>query len=538
MPTPIHALRFNQLLQGYEPNWRKYLVRGLTQGFPLEINFGAQFQSKDTPPLRYNHQSLYRHIQPIREKINKELDAGRVEGPYDVIPYDNYHISPLAAQEKKTPGEYRILHDLSWPKGASVNDEIPKNAGKCTYQSMDAIIDSLVELGPNTNLTVIDIEHAYKVLPVHPFDVPKMGFYFDGHFYFDKTLAMGCRTSAKIFERFSSALEWIMKHKCSLKHLHHVLDDFLLLTKPAALSEAQIKIFLDMCKYLGIPIKMAKLKSGLIVIYLGFEIDSIKMEVRLPLDKLEKCITKINAILAKPSVQMLQLQSLVGLLEFACKVVRPGRAFLRRAHNAIKAAKSQHHYIKVDSSLKADLNMWLTFLRSFNGKVVFPEKLWNTSETLCCYTDSSLKGYGLVFGSHWIHGEFPEAWSKQNILALEAYPVMLLFDIFGPQLSNKRIIMHIDNSALVNIVNKQTPTHSTTMIFVRHFVLKAMQFNILFKAEWVSTKDNNLADPLSRSQIDVFKTTAEEKGLVFDAEPTKVPTNLLPSNFQIDLTSS
>ena len=166
VPTPIHALRFNQLLQGYEPNWRKYLVRGLTQGFPLEINFGAQFQSKDTPPLRYNHQSLYRHIQPIREKINKELDAGRVEGPYDVIPYDNYHISPLAAQEKKTPGEYRILHDLSWPKGASVNDEIPKNAGKCTYQSMDAIIDSLVELGPNTNLTVIDIEHAYKVLPV------------------------------------------------------------------------------------------------------------------------------------------------------------------------------------------------------------------------------------------------------------------------------------------------------------------------------------------------------------------------------------
>lgn len=64
--------------------------------------------------------------------------------------------------------------------------------------------------------------------------------------------------------------------------------------------------------------------------YLGYELDSCKMECRLPHDKIVKCIDKIKFAKTQKSLTLKQLQSLIGLLNFACNVVLPGRAFLRR----------------------------------------------------------------------------------------------------------------------------------------------------------------------------------------------------------------
>ena len=493
-------------------------------------------QSLNQYPPKYNHQSALRHKEAITAKINKELQAGRIEGPYQSIPYNNYQVSALCAAEKKQPGEYRLIHDLSWPKGDSVNDQIEVKKGKVHYQSMDNVIDTLVRLGPNTNMAIFDIEHAYKVLPIWPEDVPKMGFFWDGAFYFDKTLAMGLRTSAKIFEKFSTAVEWIMKNKGNLEWLHHVLDDFILLTKPPELAEKQAEVFLAICKYLGIPIKVIKLQSGFIVIYLGIELDSVKMEARLPQDKIQKCITKISALLEKDTVRQVDLMSVAGLLNFACKVVRPGRAFLRRVHDSIASVKHKYQFVKVKAPLKADLTTWLTFLENFNGTVLFPESEWLSSRTLHCYTDSSGVGYGLVFGSKWLYGPFHKEWAvkDKNIVFLECYPIILLFELFGPQLRNKKIMLHTDNNALVSIINTQTSKHANTMCLIRKMVLLALEYNILFKAKHVVGKLNTLADPLSRLQLQVFREEAKRLGRTMDELPQTVPEHLLPQNYELD----
>ena len=244
--------------------------------------------------------------------------------------------------EKKEPGEYRLLHDLSFPEGHSVNDNISTEKGKTTYQTLDQVITTIVEVGSYSILSKFDVEHAYKILPIHPDDIPTMGFYWEGSYYFDKTLAMGCRTSAKIFERFTTALEWIMKNKFGLKHCHHVLDDFLLISKPQSVAKHQFDIFLAVCKYLNIPIKVTKTDSGLIIIYLGIELDTIQMQSRLPEEKIIKCIQKIDRVLGKERVFKKTLESLAGLLNFACRVIRPGRAFLRRIYTTI----ARHHHSK------------------------------------------------------------------------------------------------------------------------------------------------------------------------------------------------
>ena len=54
------------------------------------------------------------------------------------------------------------------------------------------------------------------------------------------------------------------------------------------------------------------------------------MEARLPDDKLEKARSLLLAFQSKQKVTLKELQSLIGVLNFACSVVVPGRAFLRR----------------------------------------------------------------------------------------------------------------------------------------------------------------------------------------------------------------
>ena len=96
--------------------------------------------------------------------------------------------------------------------------------------------------------------------------------------------------------------------------------------------------------------------------FAGIELDTIKLEARLPLDKLRKCIDFITAFRQRKKITLKELQSLIGLLNFACSVIIPGRAFLRRLIDLTHGIRLSHHLIKLNRESKEDLNVWLTFL--------------------------------------------------------------------------------------------------------------------------------------------------------------------------------
>jgi hypothetical protein len=79
-------------------------------------------------------------------------------------------VSPLGVVPKSTPGAYRIIHDLSFPEGVSVNDGIQDSDATCTYGSIDTFIDRIWSLGTGTLMGKLDIKQAYKHVPVHAAD--------------------------------------------------------------------------------------------------------------------------------------------------------------------------------------------------------------------------------------------------------------------------------------------------------------------------------------------------------------------------------
>ena len=113
------------------------------------------------------------------------------------------------------------------------------------------------------------------------------------------------------------------------------------------------------------------------------------LQMRLPHEKVEKCLLAIHSLLVRKKVTLKELQSVIGSLNFTCSVVTAGRVFLRRVINLTIGTKYSHHFIRVITGAKKDLRLWETFISSFKGKSFFLEEDWATSYSLRFYIDSA-----------------------------------------------------------------------------------------------------------------------------------------------------
>jgi hypothetical protein len=225
------------------------------------------------------------------------------------------------------------------------------------------------QLGPGCFIAKTDIKNAFRLLQIQPKDYPLLGIMWKGVYYYDRCMPMGCSSSCSTFEKFSTAVQWIAQNKLNIHYMLHLLDDFLLAAMTEKLCKDQLQLFLFLCDYLGIPMAPEKTCGPSTKLsFAGIELDTLLSEARLPPEKIEKCISIISEFLGRKKVTLREIQSLNGLLNFACSVVRPGRAFLRRLIDLTIGIKSQHHFIRVSKEVKKDLNLWLSFLSNFNGK--------------------------------------------------------------------------------------------------------------------------------------------------------------------------
>jgi hypothetical protein len=83
------------------------------------------------------------------------------------------------------------------------------------------------------------------------------------------------------------------------------------------------------------------------------------------------------------------IKSLSGVLQFACRVIAPGRKFLRRMIALTCGVKQPYHFVRLNSGFYKDLAMWELFLKHWNGISLFLESEQTPSPTIQLYTDAS-----------------------------------------------------------------------------------------------------------------------------------------------------
>ena len=111
----------NTKLDLYKQSKNNYATE-LREGFANGFRLG--YKGPRQPQKSKNLMSVAENMQEVDKKIKGEVDKGRVEGPFEDPPLENLRCSPIGLVPKKAPGEFRLIHHLSWPEGKSVNDFI------------------------------------------------------------------------------------------------------------------------------------------------------------------------------------------------------------------------------------------------------------------------------------------------------------------------------------------------------------------------------------------------------------------------------
>lgn len=228
--------------------------------------------------------------------------------------------------------------------------------------------------------------------------------------------------------------------------------------------------------------------------------DAKNMEARLPQEKVIKCRKLIKKYKEAKKIKMCQLESLVGLLNFACQVVPPGRAFLRRLYKLMWSLGERvpHFSLYLSQETRKDLLMSDIFLSQFNGVSVFrrPEVIQASDQGISWF--STDLAFGVVVGDQWASGTFPEEWTAWSMLALSLYPLAVILRCFPEAVKGKNVRFQVTNALLAEAVNKTTSKDSQAMRVLREIVLRSMFLQTLFSAELCSISQHNASNNLAR----------------------------------------
>ena len=499
-----------------------------------DLRFGARlgYDGPRMSKFSKNLKSAVDNPTIVSSNLAKEVALGHTAGPFTNPPFVNLQVSPIGIVPKKHSDKFRTIFHLSFPKtGESINYFIEKDEFSLQYIKIDDAIAALIRLGRGTYLAKTDVESAFRQFPVHPDDWELLGMYWNNSYYFDKVLPFGLRSAPYIFNQLSDALEWILLNKCFISYVGHILDDFLIMEPPAKIGasshacQASLSSMLLTFTTLGVPIAEQKTEEPCQVIaFLGITLDSQKMEARLPADKLSRLSTDLNSWQTKTSATLQELQSLIGTLNFACKVIAPGRAFLRRIINLTRGVSKPHHHVRLTKGFRDDVYMWQTFLRDWNGTSLFLNSFWENSTTLSLYTDASgTLGFGGIHKNQWFQGTWlpNQTLDTKNISIdwQELYAIVVASYIWGNLWAQKRILFYCDNLGVVSIINSKRSKCSRIMDLVRALTLQTLKHNFFFKAVHVPGHHNDIADSISRFQQTRFRRLAPHA----DQHPQPLP---------------
>ena len=162
------------------------------------------------------------------------------------------------------------------------------------------------------------------------------------------------------------------------------------------------------------------------------------MEARLPHEKLQRIPNQLTSWLHRRKATERRILSLVGLHQYATKVVKLGQTFVARMYAAAARLKQLHHISRLNKAFKSDLHWWHLFVTNWNGVSFISSSLSQdqSSFNFRIQTDASGNwGCGACFAHQWLKHPWSDEWKKVSIMAKELVPNVLSCAIWGTSLS-------------------------------------------------------------------------------------------------------
>ena len=192
-----------------------------------------------------------------------------------------------------------------------------------------------------------------------------------------------------------------------------------------------------------------------VITFLGIIIDTLQGQLCLPEEKLQRMMQMVTEWLPRKVCTRRELESLIGTLQHACKFIRPGRSFLRRAISLFSIAKRPHHHISLNHELfKSDLMWWKVFGSHWNGAslLIAPQ---STPQVMLTSDASGAWGCGVWSESDWFQLQWDKSSAAKQITVKELLPIVIAAVIWGHSWHGLQVVSWYDNSAVITVINNR-----------------------------------------------------------------------------------
>ena len=304
-------------------------------------------------------------------------------------------------------------------------------------------------------------------------------------------------------------MQWRMEayliNQKGVEDIDHYLDDFFIVTaKNYVVCQQALSVALGTCEEVGCPVAGEKTEGPATVItLLGVKLDSIQFQLRLPQDKLKKLREMVAKWRSRKLCSKRELQVLAGHLCHACKVVRPGRRFLRGIFGLLSQFRRRDHMIRLNAAFRADLEWWHAFAGGWNGVSMMLEDILRSPGVEVWSDASGSWGCGAIWETEWLQ----LAWSdcgwflEAPIAAKELLPIVLAAAVWGPRWVGHTVMFHCDNQAAVAAVRGGYCKDPDMARMLRCLFFLEAHYVV---AVHVPGVNNEAADSVSRNNLSMF----------------------------------
>lgn len=363
---------------------------------------------------------------------------------------------------------------------------------------MEDIRTAVKLLTKDCYMCTIDLKDAYFMVPISKVSKKFLRFKFQNQTYEFQCLPFGLSLAPFVFTKLMKPVMTTLREQGLLLVIY--LDDILCIGNTYNECLRCVSDTLLLLENLGFIVNYtkSKLKPNKTQIFLGFELDSHDMCLKLPQDKRQKILHTIEKLSLSKSLTIRDFASFVGLLTSVCPAVAYGwvytKHFERVKYLALQEANENYdEVIQLPSYLQNDFLWWKNNIMSTNNSIR------RGHYTLEIFSDASLTGWGIFCNGERSHGFWDTTESVQHINLLELKAAFIGLQCFTNDLRNQEILLRIDNTTAISYINRSGGVQHTHLNDISRKMWQWCEKRQLFIfASYIRSKDNIEADEESR----------------------------------------
>ena len=460
-------------------------------------------------------------------RLNKELLAG-----YIVPGVGAYQLNLLCVPKKDGDTglmtKIRVARHASFsePGKQALNETIPDEEKQMIGDlALPKFLEYLIFFLRNDFVSLRDLKDAFRQILLAEEDRGLVQYCIFGLSFVDLRQVYGVASASNRCQHFSNTLKWIVANTSehfqrdglvSIEDIIAYIDDFTIGAPgpTSALCSARSRAFDKRVGDLNVDLSHGKSEDNLrvgVTNGIGFRLNVCPKTVFIPKFKALDLIVGCLAVIRHHWIIADALEMLVGRILHWARFEPRARIACNYALHQIQqhlrcwsTAKKKAIVFRVDFRLRKSLEMYLRFFERFR-EVPIVKILFRPRPSIMACTDASNQGGGFMCGNFFCAYDFAAepnssgvCHATMRIELREAHAVLMLLHILGSKLIGRKLLLFVDNKAVVAGVKKSWSKSGRLVEWMEEITLLAMHLSCDIDVRYIPTRYNLPADELSR----------------------------------------